>query len=158
MFNKKQEEVLLKTKLFGSYLVNIKRHMLTGHILDGMSEEIKICLAQQFISKAESLIWKRDGKHNCSVWDDTCLPILSKPCGVHQVPEVWTHPTKVCFESVVTAVILGMVKLCCVNYSAAHVPNDRNCPMHQDERPIRNLKSRKVFCFGHLEKVPQNQT
>jgi hypothetical protein len=70
MFNKKQEEVLLKTKLFESYLVNIKRNMspsssqkdVTGHILNGMSDEIKICLDHQFISKAGSLIWKRDGK------------------------------------------------------------------------------------------------
>jgi hypothetical protein len=70
-FYTQKAEVLLKTELLGSNLVDVERHtslisswgVVTTCILDSMSdEEIQICLAHQFVSKPYRLPGKRDSK------------------------------------------------------------------------------------------------
>lgn len=99
-------------------------------MLDGMlDDEIQISLAYQFVPKTYRVTGKRDGKpftlrtvfltfevptlpSSLLVgYESIRLPIHAKPYVVCSVPEVLTHPTKVCVEpSLWQLVSLDMAK------------------------------------------------
>jgi hypothetical protein len=173
IFNEKQAEVLLVAKLPGSHLVHVERHTslnssreIVTDILDGMSdEEIQICLAHPFVSKAYRFTGKRDGRplslqtvflsFQVPTMPSSLLvgyerasvrPYIPNPMPCFQC-RMFGHTQQRCASSLVggdcgerghgEAPCPGPPH--CVNCCGAHASGDTNCPVYRDERAIQEL-------------------
>jgi hypothetical protein len=184
MRNRQRSSVRPNSSLHSLYMsLHSSWGVMITDILDGMSDEIQICLAHHFFfSKAYGLVTKRDDKPfplQTMFLTFEVLTVLARsifveyegafvclffpnPMWRFQCPRSG-HGTMVCLEPSLWQLWWFWVwqstcpsLLHCVNCYEAHASSDRNCPMYQMKRPFRNFGSRKIFLFWMPEKSSSN--